>query len=159
MTSETGNRWQSNWPLEEWRHWLDGAQSQFRCPGKNAGPYSSKDLTLVTYRPGSKNTKAGALSHQYSSETDPIEPKPILPPGLFMRPILWEINVKTRMKGVPEERMFIPLEHRLSVDVHPVQSQTPRHLPVDKLMAFPLPLHPWSQVMVDFLTDLHLSDN
>ncbi|MGL5292554.1 MAG: RNase H-like domain-containing protein [Aeromonas sp.] len=42
VTSETGNRWQSNWPLEEWRHWLDGAQSQFSSQASTLGPILQK---------------------------------------------------------------------------------------------------------------------
>lgn len=43
----------------------------------------------ISYRPGSKNVKAEALSRLYTSEEVSEEPEPILPPELIVSPIQW----------------------------------------------------------------------
>ncbi|KAL0167181.1 hypothetical protein M9458_039025 [Cirrhinus mrigala] len=43
----------------------------------------------ITYRPGSKNISADALSRLHSTE-QPVEPEPIVPSNLIISPIVWE---------------------------------------------------------------------
>ncbi|KAK3574044.1 hypothetical protein QTP86_001341 [Hemibagrus guttatus] len=45
----------------------------------------------VTYRPGSKNSKAEALSHQLEFKSPPSHPDPILPSSLILAPIQWNL--------------------------------------------------------------------
>ncbi|KAI2647328.1 Transposon Tf2-9 polyprotein [Labeo rohita] len=49
----------------------------------------------ITYRPGSKNTVAEALSRQYSPDL-PTEPETILPSDLIVSPIQWELDLNIR---------------------------------------------------------------
>ncbi|KAI5625501.1 hypothetical protein C0J50_15047 [Silurus asotus] len=69
----------------------------------------------VTYRDGSQNGKADALSHVFGPE-EPCDPDPILPPSLIIGPIVWEIDEEIRTassqepapEGCPEGRVFVP---------------------------------------------------
>ncbi|KAI2657431.1 Transposon Tf2-8 polyprotein [Labeo rohita] len=81
--------------LEEWRHWLEGSVHQFTIitdhknlqylrEAKCLNPRQAcRALFLtrfnfkITYRPGTKNTKADALSRQFSANS-PAEPEPII---------------------------------------------------------------------------------
>ncbi|KAI2667105.1 Transposon Tf2-8 polyprotein [Labeo rohita] len=60
----------------------------------------------ITYRPGSKNVSADALSCQFSSDS-PSEPEPIIPSNLIVSPILWDqdhnIQQATLQEPAPPE--------------------------------------------------------
>ncbi|KAK3514488.1 hypothetical protein QTP70_018678, partial [Hemibagrus guttatus] len=93
--------------LEEWRHWLEGAKHPFTVltdhknleyhrAAKRLNPRQARWALFFTrfhftisYRPGSKNVKANALSRIHSFETTNKEPEPILPEKLFASPISW----------------------------------------------------------------------
>ncbi|KAL0183816.1 hypothetical protein M9458_019512, partial [Cirrhinus mrigala] len=95
--------------LEEWRHWLEGAKLPFTILTDHRNlEYlrSAKRLNhrqarwalfftrfnfTVTYRPGSKNTKADALSRQFEADYQPLSPDPILPTTLIVAPVQWDI--------------------------------------------------------------------
>ncbi|KAI2659363.1 Transposon Tf2-8 polyprotein [Labeo rohita] len=95
--------------LEEWRHWLEGA----RHP--------------ITYRPGSKNIPADALSRLSSPEPS-TDLEPIIPSHLFVSPIIWDINQDIRRATLqepappdcPEGKIYVPgsLRQRLLGTVH-----------------------------------------
>ena len=88
--------------VEEWRHWLKGAADPFliytdhktwsisgyrsnSTPGRLAGPcFFSHFNYVVTYRPGSKNGKADALSRLHTAEAEPVAQEPIIPPSRVM---------------------------------------------------------------------------
>ncbi|KAK3540670.1 hypothetical protein QTP70_034526 [Hemibagrus guttatus] len=93
--------------LEEWRHWLEGAKHPFLVltdhknleylrAAKRLNPRQARwalffiwfDFTL-SYRPGSKNTKADALSRMFAPEENPETPEPILPERIIVSPIAW----------------------------------------------------------------------
>ncbi len=95
--------------FEEWRHWLEGARHPFTVLTDHQNlEYlkSAKRLNhrqarwslfftrfnfKVTYRPGSQNTKADALSRLYeSSATNPSQ-ELILPSTIILAPIQWDI--------------------------------------------------------------------
>ncbi|XP_073675909.1 cilia- and flagella-associated protein 74 [Garra rufa] len=94
--------------LEEWRHWLEGAQFPFTVITdhknlqyiQNAKRLNARQARWslffarfnfhITYQPGHKNTKADALSRMHSPEPTSDDPDPILPPSVFLAPILWE---------------------------------------------------------------------
>ncbi|KAK3531146.1 hypothetical protein QTP70_013246 [Hemibagrus guttatus] len=81
--------------LEEWRHWLEGAKHLFLVltdhknleylqAAKRLNPRQARwalfftrfDFT-ISYRPGSKNTRADALSRMFAPEESPETPEPI----------------------------------------------------------------------------------
>ncbi|KAI2660671.1 Transposon Tf2-6 polyprotein [Labeo rohita] len=95
--------------LEEWRHWLEGAKHPFTVltDHKNleylrsakllnhrqarwALFFSRFDFT-VTYRPGSQNTKADALSRQFEPDQPASSSETILPTAIFVAPVNWDI--------------------------------------------------------------------
>ncbi|KAK3574226.1 hypothetical protein QTP86_004306 [Hemibagrus guttatus] len=93
--------------LEEWRHWLEGAKHPFLVltdhknleylqAAKRLNPRQARwalfftrfDFT-ISYRPGSKNTKADTLSRMFAPEENPETPEPILPERVIFSPITW----------------------------------------------------------------------
>ncbi len=95
--------------LEEWRHWLEGAQHpflvitdhknlQYLREAKRLNPRQARWALFftrfnftITYRPGNRNCKADALSRLHSPES-PSEPETIIPPALIVSPIQWDIT-------------------------------------------------------------------
>ncbi len=93
--------------LEEWRHWLEGAQHPFTVltdhknlqylrEAKRLNPRQARWALFftrfhytITYNPGHKNIKADALSrlHALVEEEDP--PESIIPESIFVCPIQW----------------------------------------------------------------------
>ncbi|KAK3531899.1 hypothetical protein QTP70_034403, partial [Hemibagrus guttatus] len=87
--------------LEEWRHWLEGAKHPFTVltdhknleylrAAKRLNPRQARWALFFTrfnftlsYRPGSKNIKADALSRLHSPDITTDDPEPILPERLF----------------------------------------------------------------------------
>ncbi|KAK3562654.1 hypothetical protein QTP86_003394 [Hemibagrus guttatus] len=93
--------------LEEWRHWLEGARHPFLVltdhknleylrATKRLNPRQARwalffthfDFT-ISYRPGSKNTRADALSRLFAPEENPEVPETILPERVIVSPITW----------------------------------------------------------------------
>ncbi|KAL0172909.1 hypothetical protein M9458_033220, partial [Cirrhinus mrigala] len=189
--------------LEEWRHWLEGSAHQFTIITDH------KNLQFnfkITYRPGTKYTKADALSRQFLADS-PAKPEPILPPDLIVSPIIWDLEDDIRhatlqepaSPGCPDGRICVPSSQRLHLlgtvhespgSGHPgsrrtlsllqarywwpsmhrdvtryvlscsvcAMSNTPRHLPTEKLVPLPIPQKPWSHIGVNFVTDLPNSE-
>ncbi len=95
--------------FEEWRHWLEGASHSFTVLTDHRNlEYlkSAKRLNhrqarwslfftrfdfRITYRPGSQNTKADALSRLHESDSQTPDQEPILPPTIILAPVLWDI--------------------------------------------------------------------
>ncbi|KAL0196731.1 hypothetical protein M9458_005271, partial [Cirrhinus mrigala] len=95
--------------LEEWRHWLEGSTHpftiitdhknlQYLCEARRLNPRQARWALFftrfhfsITYRPGSKNIVADALSRQYSPD-QPTEPETVLPSDLIVSPIQWELD-------------------------------------------------------------------
>ncbi|KAK3512423.1 hypothetical protein QTP70_009845 [Hemibagrus guttatus] len=93
--------------LEEWRHWLEGARHPFLVltghknleylrAAKRLNPRQARWALFFTrfnftisYRPGSKNTKADALSRLFTPEENTEEPETILPEKVIVSPITW----------------------------------------------------------------------
>ncbi len=96
--------------LEEWRHWLEGAQHPFTVltdhknleylrEAKRLNPRQARWALFFTrfhfsisYRPGSKNIKADALSRLHAPEENNDKPEPILPLTMIISPIHWSPN-------------------------------------------------------------------
>ena len=119
--------------LEEWRHWLEGAEHPFVVwtDHKNlAYIQSAKRLNsrqarwalffgrfrfTITYRPGSRKVKPDALLCQYSPEVSST-PEPILPSSCVVAAVTWEIESLVRKAqqaqpdpgNGPADRLFVP---------------------------------------------------
>ncbi len=93
--------------LEEWKHWLEGAPLPFMVltdhknleylrDAKKLNPRQARWALFfkrfnfsISYRPGSRNLKADALSHLHAPEDDCKDPESILPEDMFLCPIQW----------------------------------------------------------------------
>ncbi|KAI2657525.1 Transposon Tf2-8 polyprotein [Labeo rohita] len=131
--------------LEEWRHWLEGAKHpvtiitdhknlQYLRDAKRLNPRQARWALFftrfhlqITYRPGSKNIPADALSRLSSPEPS-TDLEPIIPSHLFVSPIIWDINQDIRRATLqepappdcPEGKIYVPssLRQRLLGTVH-----------------------------------------
>uniref|UniRef100_A0A674P5X9 Gypsy retrotransposon integrase-like protein 1 n=1 Tax=Takifugu rubripes TaxID=31033 RepID=A0A674P5X9_TAKRU len=129
--------------LVEWRHWLEGARHPFLVwsdhknltyvrTAKRLNPrqgrwalfFSRFDFTL-TFRPGSKNIRADALSSQFPEEFPgaPRDPDTIVPPARVIGVISWPIETAVEQAqrdepdpgNGPQDRMFVPSSVRPQV--------------------------------------------
>ncbi|KAL0184106.1 hypothetical protein M9458_019802, partial [Cirrhinus mrigala] len=124
--------------FEEWQHWLEGARFPFTvltdhrnleylCSAKRLNHrqarwalFFTRFQFTVTCRPGSKNTKADALSRQFESSYKSLSPDPILPSTLIVAPVLWDIMTEiAESQGsdptppeCPPNKTFVPLPMR-----------------------------------------------
>lgn len=132
--------------FEEWRHWLEGANHSFTVftdyknleylrTAKRLNPrqacwslFFTRFHFTVTYRPGSKNTKADVLSRQYDHELTSQDPKTILAPDLIVAPIQWDIETEIEQinsrseipTACPPNRIYVPdtLRNQVLEHVH-----------------------------------------
>ncbi len=132
--------------FEEWRHWLEGAKHPFTVLTDHRNlEYlkSAKRLNhrqarwalfftrfnfKITYRPGSQNTKADALSRLYESSASNPNPELILPPSIILAPIQWDImteiadaqNIEPPPAETPPNLTYVPqpLRQRVLSLVH-----------------------------------------
>ncbi|KAK3544936.1 hypothetical protein QTP86_029223 [Hemibagrus guttatus] len=88
--------------LEEWRHWLEGARHPFLIltdhrnleyfrSAERLNPRQARWALFftrfefsVTYHPGTKNSKADALSRQFEAQSEPSQPDLILPAATIL---------------------------------------------------------------------------
>ncbi|KAL0183498.1 hypothetical protein M9458_019194 [Cirrhinus mrigala] len=122
--------------LEEWRHWLEGATHPFTITdhknlqylreARRLNPRQARWALLftrfhftITYRPGSKNTFADALSRQLSPDQS-TEPETIIPSDLIISPIQWDLDQNIRnatlqepaLPECPEGKIYVPQQQR-----------------------------------------------
>ncbi|KAI4898691.1 hypothetical protein NFI96_020791 [Prochilodus magdalenae] len=140
--------------FEEWRHWLEGAQHPFlvltdhknleylrsakRLNSRQArwSLFFSRFDFQITYRPGTRNTKADALSRIYEDEpNEPSISKPILEPRMILAPIRWDIDVEIEsansVGSIPEtcppDRLYVPPAFRDRIIIWAHTSLTSGH--------------------------------
>ncbi|KAL0147094.1 hypothetical protein M9458_057618, partial [Cirrhinus mrigala] len=125
--------------LEEWRHWLKGANHPFQvitdhknlqylrnakrlCPRQARWAlFFTRFNFSITYRPGSKNVRADALSRLSEGETNTETPSSIIPNHLIISPIDWMeppavATPEPRVPpGCPPGRQFIPPAQRVNL--------------------------------------------
>ncbi|KAK3565409.1 hypothetical protein QTP86_007936 [Hemibagrus guttatus] len=126
--------------LEEWRHWLEGPRHPFLVltdhknleylrAAKRLNPRQARWALFFTrfefsisFRPGSKKTKADALSRMFAPEESPETPEPILPADLIVSPITWSqetlppANASTNAPpGCPPGSQYITQARRTSL--------------------------------------------
>jgi hypothetical protein len=120
--------------LEEWRHWLEGAEHPFivwtdhrnlayiqsarRLNSRQArwALYFGRFNFTLTYRPGSQNVKPDALSRLYSPEDPLTDLETILPPACLIASLTWEVESAVRLAQgqqpdtltSPPDRLFVP---------------------------------------------------
>uniref|UniRef100_A0A8C7WV78 Gypsy retrotransposon integrase-like protein 1 n=1 Tax=Oryzias sinensis TaxID=183150 RepID=A0A8C7WV78_9TELE len=119
--------------LEEWRHWLEGAEQQFiiwtdhknLAYLRSARRLNSRQARwclffdrfhfVISYRPGSRNVKPDALSRIHSI-TEKSTDSTILPTSCFVGNLTWEIETKVQQAqneipaGVacPQGSLYVP---------------------------------------------------
>uniref|UniRef100_A0A8C1LRZ5 Gypsy retrotransposon integrase-like protein 1 n=1 Tax=Cyprinus carpio TaxID=7962 RepID=A0A8C1LRZ5_CYPCA len=127
--------------LEEWRHWLEGAEVPFivwtdhknleyirtakRLNSRQArwALFFGRFNFNISYRPGSKNGKPDALSRIFEAEPRAILPVTILPPDRVVAMVTWGVESRVRSAlrnvtvpaGCPESLLFVPESVRTSV--------------------------------------------
>ncbi|KAK3515173.1 hypothetical protein QTP70_008174 [Hemibagrus guttatus] len=127
--------------LEEWRHWLEGARHPFQVltdhrnleylrGAKRLNPrqarwalFFTRFRFMVTYRPGSKNGKADALSRKFKRADEPVLTEPILPPTTILAPVRWNLMEDIQRThaeepppaGCPSTKVFVPPQFRTQV--------------------------------------------
>ncbi len=132
--------------LEEWRHWLEGTTHPFivltdhknleylrsaKCLNPRQARWAlffTRCHFTVTYRPGTKNTKADALSRQAESVdlSGPFEN--IIPEKVLLAPVQWDImteiiHANQQIQTPPEcpaDLVFVPepFRQQLLTQVH-----------------------------------------
>ncbi|KAK5877443.1 hypothetical protein CesoFtcFv8_024946 [Champsocephalus esox] len=127
--------------LEEWRHWLEGAEQPFvvwtdhtnleyirsakRLNSRQARWalfFTRFDFSL-SYRPGSKNIKPDALSRQFQPESSPSHSENIITSTCVIGLVTWEVEDKVKRSHVehpapsacPVNRLFVPATLRTQV--------------------------------------------
>ncbi|KAK3545138.1 hypothetical protein QTP70_001438 [Hemibagrus guttatus] len=124
--------------LEEWCHWLEGARHPFQVltdhrnleylrGAKRLNPrqdrwalFFTRFQFTVSYRPGSKNGKADALSRQSEVAGDLGQPELILPTTALLAPVQWDLLDEIRRAHAEEQppddcpprRPFVPSRFR-----------------------------------------------
>lgn len=86
----------------------------------------------VTYRPGSQNVKADALSRQHDPDPTPEDPETILTPDLIVAPVQWDIETEIEQinsrseipSAYPPNKVFVPeiLRNQVLEHVHSLPS-------------------------------------
>uniref|UniRef100_A0A9J7YE42 Gypsy retrotransposon integrase-like protein 1 n=1 Tax=Cyprinus carpio carpio TaxID=630221 RepID=A0A9J7YE42_CYPCA len=166
--------------FEEWRHWLEGATHPFTVltdhknleylrTAKRLNPRQARwslfftrfDFS-VTYRPGSKNTKADALSRQFEEEDIPVDPEPILPfqviSQVHCHPSSGHPGITATINQL-ENRFWWESLHKDTTNYIQqcnscITNKSSKQSPAGLLQPLPIPQRPWSHIAIDFITDL-----
>ncbi len=126
--------------LEEWRHWLEGARHPFVVytdhrnleylrEAKRLNPRQARWALFtrfhftISYRPGTKNTKADALSRLHAPDDLSESPEPILPSSLIVSLIQWSLDEDIAAAsvsdpappGCPPNQTYVPRSQRTSL--------------------------------------------
>ncbi|KAL0156998.1 hypothetical protein M9458_048244, partial [Cirrhinus mrigala] len=122
------------WALEEWRHWLQGGSDPFTVwtdhqnltvirQTKQLNPRQAQWALFfehfnfqLSYRPGSKNSKADAISRQHQRDSTTSEAAPVLPSNVILAPLRWGLEERVRQShsqnppplDTPTGRLFVP---------------------------------------------------
>ena len=104
--------------LEEWRHWLEGAEQPFlvwtdhknleylrtakRLNSRQArwALFFNRFHFILSCRPGSKNLKSDTLSRLFPSEKSCKDPTPILPLSCIVGSVTWDIERRVNEANV-----------------------------------------------------------
>ncbi|KAK3507083.1 hypothetical protein QTP70_004474 [Hemibagrus guttatus] len=120
----------------------------------------------LTYCPGSKNSKADALSRQFETISSPPVPESILPPTAVLAPVRWNLEAEIQRghtdepppSSCPPGLLYVPSMRRQRVlrwaTLAYIELHNCRQLPEGLLEPLPIPRRPWSHLAIDFITDL-----
>ncbi|KAK3548058.1 hypothetical protein QTP70_004282 [Hemibagrus guttatus] len=117
--------------IKEWRHWLEGSTYPFQVitdhknleyikSAKRLNPrqarwslFFTRFQFTVTYHPGSKNSKADALSRRHDHPQTEFKPDPILPPSIIIAPVTWDLmdEIQREQQGEPTSPGCPPTKH------------------------------------------------
>ena len=124
--------------LEEWHHWLEGAQHPFmvwtyhknleyirearRLNLRQArwALFFTRFSFTLSFRPGSKNIKADALSRHFSPNSLLERPEPIIPDSCVIAPVRWVLmeqvqdghRLEQPPPDTPPSKTFVPTAQR-----------------------------------------------
>ncbi|KAK3553547.1 hypothetical protein QTP70_004572 [Hemibagrus guttatus] len=127
--------------IKEWRHWLEGSTYPFQVitdhknleyikSAKRLNPrqapwslFFTRFQFTVTYRPGSKNSKADTLSRRHDHPQTEFKPDPILPPSIIIAPVTWDLMDEIQREkqgeptppGCPPTKHYVPSNLRIRV--------------------------------------------
>lgn len=130
--------------LEEWRHWLanqsfviltDHKNLEYLRSAKRLNPrqarwalFFTRFQFTVTYRPGTKNIKADALSRQTEGTIQNHTPENIIQTNILVAPVQWDLVTEIQQANsqvrppseCPDNLLFVPetLRSRLLDHVH-----------------------------------------
>ncbi|KAK3511603.1 hypothetical protein QTP70_011262 [Hemibagrus guttatus] len=119
--------------IEECRHWLEGSTYPFQVimdhknleyikSAKRLNPrqarwslFFTRFQFTVTYHPGSKNSKADALSRRCDHPQTEFKPDPILPPSIIIAPVTWDLmdEIQREQQGEPTPPGCPPTKHNV----------------------------------------------
>ena len=148
--------------LEEWRHWLEGAEHHFivwtdhrnlayiqsakRLSSRQArwALFFGRFNFSLTYRPSSQNVKPDALSRLYFPENPSTGPENILPPTCIIGTLTWEVESAVRLvqrqqpdpSTGPPNRLFVPDAVRSRVLVWAHSSRFTCHPGINRTLDF-----------------------
>ncbi|XP_029292890.1 uncharacterized protein LOC115011797 [Cottoperca gobio] len=187
--------------LEEWRHWLEAAEQPFlvltdhknlqyiqsvkRLNSRQArwALFFTRFKFTLTYRPGSKNIKADALSCLFDPNPTPRLPSFVMPPSRVVGAVTWAIEEKL----CPQ---VIHWAHTSFVSCHPgvrktlfvirqwfwwpsmeravreyvaacpvcARNKSSCQPPSGLLRPLQVPHRPWTEISMDFVTGLPISE-
>ena len=161
--------------LEEWRHWLEGAEHPFivwtdhrnlayiqsakRLSSRQArwALFFGRFSFSLTYRPSSQNVKPDALSGLYSPENPGTGPETILPPTCLIATLTWEVESAVRLAQrqqpdpgtSPPNRLFVPDAVRSRVLVWAHSSRLTCHPGITRTLDFIRQRFWWSTMDAD----------
>lgn len=113
--------------MEEWRHWLKGAQLPFTVLTDHKNLEYLKSAKRLNPRqarwalfPGSKNTKVDTLSRIYEGNEQANTTETIIPENLLVAPVQWDISTEIDLSitqtppppECPPELVYVSEQHR-----------------------------------------------
>jgi hypothetical protein len=107
--------------LKAWRHWFEGAKQPFLIwtdhhnleyirAARRLNPrqarwalFFTRFVFTLSYRPGSQNVKADALSRMYDTEKWSMDHTPMLPASCLVASVVWELDadIKRALRTEP----------------------------------------------------------
>ncbi|KAI2646312.1 Transposon Tf2-6 polyprotein [Labeo rohita] len=166
--------------LKEWRHWLEGAKHPFTiltdhrnleylCSARVLNHRQARWALFftrfqfeITYRPGSQNTKADALSRIHEPDRSTTSPETILPASVILAPVAWDIMTEITEghaqdpppTNCPGNLTYVPahLRSRVLSEVH--SSPSSGHPGIEATIELLLNRFWWQSLRSDTITSL-----